>query len=153
MKKIAFMMVLAFSTSSFAARTGNLLLKGQVAEVLDILVTPEAIASTLPLDISQNGTKVATVNERSNAPLGYKVKMVSSNLGNLKRADGPELFSYFITYDNQGVDLVNTQTYGYHNGQAVNVNHDIKIFYTGVSLESMVAGEYSDTITFTISSN
>lgn len=153
MKKIALMMVVAFSTSSFAATTGNLLLKGQVAEVLDIVVTPEAIASTLPLSVSQNGTKVATVTERSNAPLGYKVKMVSSNLGNLKRAGGSELFPYFITYNDQGVDLVNTQTYGYHNAEAVNVNRDIKIFYSGVPAENMVAGEYSDTITFTISAN
>jgi hypothetical protein len=75
MKKIAWMMVFAFSTSSFAATTGNLLLKGQVAQVLDILVTPEAIAATLPLNVSQNGTKVATVNEKSNAPQGYRVKM------------------------------------------------------------------------------
>lgn len=147
------MMVFAFSTSSFAATTGNLLLKGQVAQVLDILVTPEAIAATLPLNVSQNGTKVATVNEKSNAPQGYRVKMVSSNLGNLKRAGGSELFSYYITYNDLPVDLANTQTYSYHSAQAVNVNRDIKIFYTGIPAANMVAGEYSDTVTFTISTN
>jgi hypothetical protein len=153
MKMIVVMMALALSASSFAATSGSLLLKGQVQEVLDIVVTPEAIASTLPLDISQNGTKVATVTEKSNASQGYRVKMVSANLSNLKRAGGSELFPYYITYNDLPVNLIDTQTYSYHNPEAVVASRDIKIFYTGVSAENMVAGEYSDTITFTISAN
>ncbi len=140
-------------TGAFAATSGNLLLKGQVPDVLDIVIAPETIASTLPLDVSQNGTKVATVTEKSNAPLGYKVKMVSANLSNLKRTGGTELFPYYITYNDLPVNLIETQTYGYHDAEAVVVNRDIKVFYTGVAAENMVAGEYTDTITFTITAN
>lgn len=151
--KLFLMIVFVFSSDCFASTTSNLTLKGQVQEIVDILVVPEAIASTLPLDISQNGTKVATVTEKSNVAQGYNVKMVSLNLGNLKRTDGSELFSYSITYNNLPVDLVNGETYSYHNIETVHADRDIKIFYNSISTEDMVAGEYSDTITFTISVN
>lgn len=152
-KTIFIMTLLLFSFPSLAVNTGSLLLKGQVQEILDIVVTPEAIAASLPLTISQTGTKVATVTERSNASLGYRVKMVSANLSQLKRTDGTEVFPYYITYNNLPVNLIDTQTYSYHDSAAVVVDRDIKIFYTGVPAENMVAGEYTDTITFTISIN
>ncbi len=128
-------------------------MKGQVQEIVDLILTPEPIASTLPLDISQVGTKVATINEKSNVSQGYKIKVVSTNQGNLKRTGGNELFSYSITYNNLPVDLQNSQTYRYQNSRVVNTDHEIKIFYVGVDLDSLTAGEYSDTLTFTISTN
>jgi len=153
-KKIIFgLSIISFSINSFAATSGSFLLKGQVPEVLNIVITPESIANTLPLEISQSGTKVATIKERSNLALGYRVKMQSGNLGNLIRSGGSELFPYYITYNNLPVNLVQTQTYSYHASEAVVVNRDIKIYYTGVPAENMVSGEYTDTITFTISSN
>jgi hypothetical protein len=82
---------LALTTTSFAATTGTLLLKGQVGQVLSILVTPETIAATLPLNVSQTDTKVATVNEISNSSTGYKVTISSANLGKLIRTGGQRL--------------------------------------------------------------
>ena len=73
--------LISLSFSSLAATSGTLLLKGEVGQVLSIAVTPESIATTLPLDESQSDTKVATVNEKSNLAGGYKVKVSSENVG------------------------------------------------------------------------
>lgn len=145
--------ILSLSFSTLAATSGTLLLQGEVDEVLSITVTPESIASTLPLDVDQLDTKVATVNERSNLAGGYKVKISSENLGNLKRVNGNELFAYELKYDNQEVDLENSETFAFPNAGIVNVNKDVSISYTGVNESSMVAGTYKDIVTFEISPN
>ncbi len=145
--------VLAMTTSSFAATSGTLLLKGQVGAVLSILVTPETIAATLPLDVSQTDTKVASVNEKSNSSTGYKVTISSANLGNLKRTSGTELFPYTLSYDGAAVDLSAADVFSNPSAAAVNVDKDVAISYTGVPAENMVAGEYSDTVTFEIAAN
>lgn len=144
---------LALSSTTFAATSGTLLLKGQVGQVLSILVTPEAIASTLPLDQSQVDTKVATVNEISNSNTGYKVSISSANLGNLLRSGGTELFPYTMKYNGSAVNLAAVQTISNPTAASVNVNKDVQISYTGVPTANMIAGEYSDTITFEIAAN
>ncbi len=144
---------LALTSTSFAATTGQLVLKGQVANVLSILVTPETIAATLPLHTSQTDTKVATVNEISNSNTGYKVSISSANLGNLVRTSGTETFAYSLKYDGQAVDLANGDEFVNSSAAAVNVDKDVSISYTGIPAADMVAGEYTDTVTFTIAAN
>ena len=144
---------LVITTSSFAATTGTLLLKGQVGQVLSITVTPTAIATTLPLDVTQNDTKVATVNERSNSITGYKVTVSSANQGKLVRTNGSEVFSYNLKYGGQTANLGSPQTFSTGTAAAVNVNKDVTISYTGVPAENMLAGEYTDTVTFVIAAN
>jgi hypothetical protein len=144
---------LALTTSSFAATSGTLLLKGQVGQVLSILVTPETIAATLPLDVSQTDTKVATVNEKSNSSTGYKVTVSSANLGSLIRTGGSEAFPYSLKYNGSAVDLSAPQIFSNPSAASVNVDKDVSISYTGVPAENMVAGEYVDTVTFEIAAN
>lgn len=147
-------LTLALATlNSMAATTGTLLLKGTVAPKLSIEVTPEAIASTLPLDISQTSTKVATVREKSNSNTGYKVTISSSNLGNLKRSSGTELFPYTLKYNNVALNLASPVVNSHSAAANVNVTKDVAISYTGVPAEDMVAGDYTDTVTFTIAAN
>lgn len=146
-------LLLAVSSHSFAATTGTLLLKGQVGQVLSISVAAEAIASTLPLDVTQLDTKVATINEKSNSSTGYKVTVSSANLGSLKRTSGTELFPYSLKYGGQQVNLSAAQSFSYPTSATVDVNKDVTIAYTGVPAGSMVAGEYVDTVTFEISAN
>lgn len=142
------------SFSALSATSGTLLLKGEVMEVLSISVSPEAIASTLPLNESQLDTKVATVNERSNLAGGYKVKISSENEGNLERVNGSELFPYTLKYAGQNVNLASSQTFTYAaNAGVTNVNRDVSISYTGIDASNMVAGEYTDTVLFEISAN
>jgi hypothetical protein len=132
---------LALTTTSFAAATGTLLLKGQVGQVLSILVTPETIAATLPLNVSQTDTKVATVNEISNSSTGYKVTISSANLGKLIRTGGTEAFNYSLKYNGSAVNLASPQIFSNPSAASVNVNKDVAISYTGVPAENMVAGE------------
>lgn len=150
---IALVTLATLTTSTFAATSGTLLLKGQVSQVLSILVTPESIAATLPLDISQVDTKVATVNEQSNSNTGYKVTISSSNLGSLKRTNGTQLFPYTLKYAGSAVNLAAPQVFSNSSAASVNVNKNVTISYTGVPATQMVAGEYSDTVLFEIAAN
>lgn len=153
MKKIISAIALtAITTSSFAATSGTLLLKGTIAPILSIDVTPEAIASTLDLTASPSNLKVATVQEKSNSNTGYKVTISSANLGVLKNGSDDSV-TYTMTYDNLAVDLASPDTQTHSAAAAVAVNKDVKISYTGRPQEELVAGDYSDTITFTIAAN
>lgn len=152
-KSLIALATLALTTSSFAATTGTLLLKGQVGQVLSILVTPETIAATLPLHQSQTDTKVATVNEISNSSTGYKVTVSSANLGKLIRSGGSEAFPYSLKYNGSAVNLASPQVFSNPSAASVNVNKDVSISYTGVPAANMVAGEYVDTVTFEIAAN
>lgn len=153
MKKIIALSLVLTSLSSIAATSGTLLLKGSVAPKLSIEVTPEAIASTLPLDISQTDTKVASVREKSNSNSGYKVTISSSNLGSLKRDSGSELFAYTLKYDGAALNLASPVEQIHSSPASVNVSKDVTISYTGVPAEEMVAGDYTDIVTFSISAN
>lgn len=156
MKKFAIASVIALATtvSAQAATTGNLLLKGTVPPLLSIVVTPEALASALPLDTTQTDTKVATINEKSNSNTGYQVAVSSANQGKLVHESVVSSFiNYSLTYNGNSVDLNAGQTYTYPSAASVNADRDVEISYTGVPHEDLVQGEYSDTVTFTISAN
>jgi hypothetical protein len=152
MKFFAVALALA-SVSVFAATSGNLNLKGKVPEMLSILVSPEAIALTLPLDITQTDTLVASVNEKSNSASGYKVNISSANQGKLVHTNGTDDFAYSLKYDGTILDLANGEEQVHALPLAVDVDKLVQISYTGVPSEEMVAGNYRDTITFTISAN
>lgn len=139
---------------AYAATSGNLLLKGTVPELLSIAITPESIASSLPLDVTQSDTKVATVNEKSNSNTGYNVSISSTNLGKLVHSSVSSSFiNYSLKYDGSAVDLANGDSFTFSSAASVDTNKDIQISYTGMAHESLIQGVYSDTVTFTISAN
>lgn len=152
-KMLVSVFAIGLSFNVFSATSGTLILKGQVSELLSITVTPETIAASLPLDASQSDTKVATVNEKSNSSTGYKVSVASANKGKLVRTGGSETFAYSLKYNGNSVNLASTQEYTFTSGAAVDTDKDVTISYTGQSAQTMVAGEYSDTLTFTIAAN
>lgn len=150
MKNLFTAVLLTMSSLSFAATVATLQLKGTIAQNLDISIVPEAIATTLNLTQTASSLKVATLNEKSNSNTGYKVTVSSQNLGNLK--NGTFLFPYTLGYNGQQLNLSSpsTQTYAV---AAHNVNKDVTISYTGVPADTLVAGDYVDTVTFTIAAN
>lgn len=154
MKKLL-LLGLLLSSTAYSATTGTLLLQGLVLPKLSITVTPETVASSLDLETTQTNLKVATVNEKANLVLGYKVTITSANLGNLKRVSGPQVFPYTLKYNGSVVNLstASGQVVTYGPAIVANVNRDVHIAYTGVPNENMVEGTYSDTVTFTIGSN
>lgn len=137
--------------SATAATSGTLLLKGQIAPLLSIAVSPESVASALDLTTTQSNTKVATVQEKSNSSTGYKVTISSQNLGVLKNSQ--HTFVYALAYNGQALNLASPVTQTNSSSAAVTVNKNVNISYTGVPADQLVAGDYTDTITFTIAAN
>ncbi|WP_419168053.1 fimbrial protein [Halobacteriovorax sp.] len=142
------------STSAFAATTGTLTLTGTVPAIISIEVTPEALASTLPLDTTQTDSKVATVTEKSNSVSGYTVSFQSANLGNLVHESvGSSSIAYDLKYDGALVDLSTTDVFTFPSAASVNVDKDLEISYTGVAHENLVQGSYEDVVTLEIAVN
>jgi len=155
MKKI-FVLALAITTmtSAFAATTGTLLLKGTVPRLLDITVTAQPIASTLPLNTTQTNTVVASVNEKSNSVTGYKVSISSANAGKLvHQSVSSSSINYTLRYNSAAINLVTGQTITYSSSLPANANRSVDISYTGVAHDLLIEGDYSDTVTFTIAAN
>lgn len=149
---IAFALTLT-SVSAFAQSQATLILKGEVNRQLSISIIADNLAGNLPLDVSQNGTRVARVQEKSNSKTGYKVAIDSANDGVLKRTNGNHTFPYSLAYNGQSLDLSQVVEVSYPAASAVTQIRDLNISYTGVPADEMVAGEYVDTITFSISAN
>lgn len=146
--------ILLLSNLSHAGTVANLNLKGTIPEITEISISPEVNATSLPLGTTQNNTKIATITERSNNLAGYTISITSQNLGKLVR-DGNTFVNYSITYDNQAVDLstINGSSFNNNFTNAAPKNKDIKISYTGVDESNMAAGDYVDSVTFTITGN
>lgn len=153
MKKLIALTLATLSFSSFAALNDTLVIKGNVPSRVSISVTAESIASNLPLSTTQELTKVATVNERSNSNRGYKVTISSANNGVMVRSGGSETFAYTLTYAGVDLTLSSAVEQDHPSAAAVNTDKDVEISYIGKPAEEMVEGEYSDTITFAIASN
>lgn len=158
MKKFITLAVLAsLSLSAFAATSDDLKLKGKVPKKLAILVTPEAVALNLDLETSQTGTGllVASVNEKSNSNSGYKITADSLNDGELvNQQDTTQSVTYGMTYDGVAVDLTTNDEVKTELSSGVHDNDsEVRITYTGAPHETRVEGNYTDTITFTISAN
>jgi hypothetical protein len=148
MRKLA--LTLLITLPAYSATTATLLIKGVIAPVLEISVVPETIAVNLPLDQSQTNLKIATVKERSNNQAGYKVTIQSQSNLTLKRTSGNEALPYSLLYNGQTVS--NGQQFSYNFTNASESQRDLKISYNSAP-NTAPAGEYSDTLTFTIAAN
>jgi hypothetical protein len=80
------------------------------------------------------------------------VTITSANLGKLKRTDGAEVFPYSLKYDGTALNLSTSAGTTYERWHIfyVNILRNLTISYTGKPAEQMVAGTYTDTITFEI---
>lgn len=152
-KGLAFATILS-TTGAFAATSGTLYLKGTVPALLSISVSPESVASSLPLNTSQTDTKVASVNETSNSNTGYEVSISSQNAGKLVHESvSSSSINYSLKYGTSSVNLASGQTFTYASPASVNKDSDISITYTGVPHASLIQGDYEDTVTFTIAAH
>lgn len=158
MKKFVTLAVLAsLSLSAFAAQTDSddLKLKGKVPKAVSIIVSPELQAMDLDLRTSPT-TRVASVKEISNSVDGYKITVDSINDGELvNQQDNTQSVPYSMTYDGEIVDLTdsNFEVKNVTSGGLINYDSDVFIGYLGKPHEERVSGNYTDTVTFTISAN
>lgn len=160
MKKHILTLALTLSTvSSFAATTANLQLKGVVQDILSIDIAKNGTeADNLNLHETKSNLKLATLTEKSNSKTGYKVTLSSANSGKLVRVNGDsskasETFLYEIDYNNKKLNLNGPKIETYSGAQATSINRDVGISYQARAIDTLVAGDYTDTITFTIAPN
>lgn len=153
MKRLLTLSLATLSLSSFAATQAELILKGQVAPVLDISINHEAVASNLDLSVAASGIKVATLTEKSNYSAGYKIKAKSTNGGKLVNvSDANSFVNYSLTYNGSQIPLNTSPTQIYNtNNLKGTFNKELKISYNQPS--NLSAGSHEDTVQFTIESN
>lgn len=141
-------------SSAYAATSGTLLLKGTVAPILSIDVQANASATTLDLVNGEPDTVIANVAEQSNAANGYTVTLSSQNAGQLvNQTLNSQVVDYTLTYGGQLYDLSTGDgvfTDG-NPGTGQVVNKDVSINIVGNN--TLAAGDYTDTVTFTIAAN
>ncbi len=153
MKNFIALSIATLSFSSFAATQADLLLKGVVSPILEISIDHEAVASNLDLGQKATSLKVATLTEKSNYHSGYKIKAKSTNSGKLvNTSDANSFVNYTLTYNGSNVPLTSASTQIY---QTANLRgtytKDLKISYNQPS--ELSAGNYTDTVQFTIEAN
>ncbi len=155
MKFITLAVLASLSFAALAATSDDLKLKGKVPKKLSILVTPDPIALNLDLEASPTALLVASVNEKSNSNSGYKITADSVNDGKLvNQQDSTATVTYTMTYDGTPVNLSTTdEVKNVASAGVYDDNSDVKIAYTGAPHDTRVEGNYTDTITFTISAN
>ena len=138
--------------STFAATSGTLILTGIIPKKVEITVTSKPAASNLDLETTQTNLSVGTLTGKSNVVAGYKISVSSLNSGKLVHTSTPTSFvNYTLRIDTTSVPLSGS---GFANYSAVgNFTKDVNISYTGVDGYVMTDGNYTDTLTFTISAN
>jgi hypothetical protein len=152
-KPTAYALLALMSGNAMAALSGTLTLSGTVAANTAILVTPQGNYNSLNLFATQTNHVVALVNELNNTAAGYTVTLSSANAGKL--VSGAFEFAYTARYNASSVALtVSPVTITTQGAQSVvvNTNKNFDISYTGAAADTLMAGTYTDTLTFTIAS-
>lgn len=141
----------AFSVS--AGTTATLNLKGVIAQLMDVSVEAETLATNLPLDQAVNDQKVGKVVEKSNSATGYRVSVSSQYGGKLVlTGDNSNFINYQLKYNNNSIPLTTSPFVISTNAQRGRFERDLHITYSQPS-EYAAAGEYTDVVTFTIAAN
>lgn len=135
-----------------AATTGTLALTGIIPKKVEITVSPTPAASNLNLELTQSNLSVATLTGKSNVNAGYKITVISSNLGKLVHTvNNTQFVNYTLKLDTTSLPLTSPSFVNY-TGKGT-YSKDVNISYTGVDGFNFDDGNYTDTLTFTISAN
>lgn len=146
---------LVLTPAAYGGTTGTVTISGLIPINTSIAVTAASGSNTLNLSSTAINQIVATVAEASNSTTGYKVTLASANAGILKNGTVGSI-TYTAKYDGLDVTLLANGTEVTNTGttnSVVSVTKDLSISYTGVVATSLMAGTYSDTLTFTIAAN
>ena len=146
------LLLLLMSSPVYSATVGSLALTGIIPKKVEISVTPAPSASSLDLETTQTNLSVGTLTGKSNSVAGYKISVSSANLGKLKHTVTPTQFvNYTLRIATTPIDLT---TGGFINYVGVGTyTKDVNISYTGVDGFLFDNGNYTDTVTFTVSAN
>lgn len=145
-----FLLALLITTSAFSATQANLFLKGVVPSVLSVDVQNSTSAVNLPLMDNQTNLKIAELKYSSNSATGFKITVNSLNDFKLVHYTANDILNYTLNVG--GVTVGQGSTVVQNNNKVNEETKDIKITYNAMSSVT-TAGEYVDTVTFTISAN
>lgn len=146
---LSIILLFIMSSKSIAASQGTLILTGIVGAEFNLVITPNANATTLP--VASGGTVlVASVLESTNNSSGYKIVLKTSNGGVLKNTiSGVDVDTapYQLKYD--GVLVTPTTTNQVvKTGTLGTDTSDIEVILP--AKPNAVAGTYTDTVTVEI---
>ncbi len=153
MKKFIALSLATLSFSALAATQADLILKGLVAQILEISIVHETVAGNLDLSQAASNVKVATLTERSNYHTGYTIKAASLNGGKLiNTVDSTSFVNYSLSYNGSPIPLNSTPSLIYSTSTLRGTfTKDLHISYNAPS--NLSAGSHEDTVQFTIEAN
>lgn len=143
------------SNTAFAALTGSVTLQGIIPSNTSILINTVAGFNSIPLDVAHTDLLVANVTEKNNTALGYKVTVVSANGGKLKNGTLNEV-TYTAKYGTVAFALSTTAAQVTNQTTQltpVNVIKSITISHVAVATDTVMQGNYTDTLTLIITAN
>lgn len=143
------------ASAAFAASSGTLTLSGTVASVNNIAVTPDGNNNTsLNITAGETGKSVANVIEVSNNPTGYKIQMLSTNGGQLRRTSN-DYTTYQVSYDGGSYAAPTTSAQDVKSVSSLSsqTTSTSAVLVKVVAKPNATAGTYSDTVTFSIVAN
>ncbi len=156
MKKSLVVALVMLSQSVFALSTGTLVISGSVNPVNDIVITPNANATSLSITGGETNKLVASVSESSNNLTGYKIFMKSANASKLVHGvDLTKSTPYTVSYNGATAVSLTTVDQQVKNVTSLpgltTVASNVNVNVTAYPLAP--AGTYSDTITISIVAN
>lgn len=149
-KTLAALALTTFAFSAFADTSANLLLKGSVAEILEVSVAAETVASNLNLSASFSDLKVARVTSKTNRPGGLKLYVSSTNGGKLVHTtDSTSKIDYSLKYGNSSISLNSSPSLIADYANKGTNAEDVKMAINNID-PNLSAGIHQDTVTFTV---
>ena len=150
MRNLTTFVFLFLTMSAYSATQATLILKGFISENMSIEVENDTQAQNLNLMASQVDLIVGNLKYSSNSATGFKIVVASENNFQLESNDSSHIIPYSMkigtTQATQNGIVVNNSS------QVIDALSDIKVSYTAQE-GNAPAGEYKDTLTFTISAN
>ncbi len=150
--------IAALSVFSPAAQADNIFANNPVLNSLTFVATRNTSGLAIPLtnNTALPATSIGNVNIQSNTVGGFRVEVQSTNAGLLKRSTG-ETIAYTLNYNtiDKG-QIVTTSVMEDNNAlitdcaDATGCNRDVKISISQSEIVSKPAGDYSDTLTFSL---
>lgn len=145
---------LLLGQAAMAASSGDLLLKGVVGVVNEIVVSAEGTANTT-LDIRNGETQklVGRASETSNSLTGYTITMSSANGGKLQHTvDSTKSTTYTVEYNGGAAVTPTTAGSVVKNVTSLSglTTNESLIKVNVVAYNAAPAGTYQDTLTLTI---
>lgn len=145
------------SQQALAATTGTLNLSGTVAVVSELTVTANG-SNNSSLDIvnGESNKLVGSATETSNNLAGYKIKLSSTNGGELRNTtDSSKMTTYKVSYNGDTPATPSTTATTVKNvsslGALTTEISEIRVDVDAAS--TAAAGTYTDTLTLSIESN